>query len=166
MNFSYLAIKLPNFKSVDEKLPELEPRMSHSFDIEIVSRTKILKVLESPQAHSRWNFSVSKWDITIFFAILKLYLWSICMANNLILAISFGFKLNSNLNSFSSGNTSGISKIFLKYTPRKLAELRKPEMTAQIVDQKFNRGCAINVPTFEQLGLLANIFFDRKSLKW
>ena len=33
----------------------------------------------------------------IFFAILKLYLWSIHIANNLILAISFGFKLNSNL---------------------------------------------------------------------
>ena len=33
----------------------------------------------------------------IFFAILKLYFWSIHMANNLILAISFGFKLNSNL---------------------------------------------------------------------
>ena len=32
-----------------------------------------------------------------FFAILKLYLWSIHMANNLILAIFFGFKLNSNL---------------------------------------------------------------------
>ena len=30
----------------------------------------------------------------IFFAILKLYLWSIHIANNLILAISFGFKLN------------------------------------------------------------------------
>ena len=33
----------------------------------------------------------------IFFADLKLYLWSIHMANNLILATSFGFKLNSNL---------------------------------------------------------------------
>ena len=33
----------------------------------------------------------------IFFAILKLYLLSILMANNLILATSFGFKLNSNL---------------------------------------------------------------------
>ena len=32
---------------------------------------------------------------------LKLYLWSFHMANNLILAISFGFKLNSNLNNFS-----------------------------------------------------------------
>ena len=34
----------------------------------------------------------------IFFAILKLYLWSIHMANNLILAISLGLKLDSNLN--------------------------------------------------------------------
>ena len=34
----------------------------------------------------------------MFFAILKLYLWSIHMTNNLILAISFGFKLKSNLN--------------------------------------------------------------------
>ena len=33
----------------------------------------------------------------IIFAILKLYFWSIHMANNLILPISFGFKLNSNL---------------------------------------------------------------------
>ena len=27
-----LAIKLPNFKSVDEDLSELEPPLSHSFD--------------------------------------------------------------------------------------------------------------------------------------
>ena len=33
-----------------------------------------------------------------FLTDLKLYLWSIHMANNLILAISFGLKLNSNLN--------------------------------------------------------------------
>ena len=33
----------------------------------------------------------------IFFADLKIYLWSIHMANNLILAISFSFKLNSNV---------------------------------------------------------------------
>ena len=51
LNFSYLAIKLPNFKLLDEKLPELEPRVSHSFDIKIVSRKKLLKVLASPQAH-------------------------------------------------------------------------------------------------------------------
>ena len=38
LNFCYLAIKLPNFKSVDEKLPEFEPRVSHSFVIKIVSR--------------------------------------------------------------------------------------------------------------------------------
>ena len=60
LNFSYLAVKLPNFKSVDEKLPELEVRVSHSFDIEMVSRKKLLKFLASSQAHSRWNFSVSK----------------------------------------------------------------------------------------------------------
>ena len=53
LNFSYLAIKLPNFKSVDEKLPELEPRVSHSFDIKIVSRKKLSKVLVSPQTHFR-----------------------------------------------------------------------------------------------------------------
>ena len=33
LNFSYLAIKLPNFKPVDEKLLELELWVSHSFDI-------------------------------------------------------------------------------------------------------------------------------------
>ena len=33
----------------------------------------------------------------IFFAILKLYFWSIQMANTFILAIFSGFKLNSNL---------------------------------------------------------------------
>ena len=53
LNFSYLAIKLPNFKPVDEKLPELEPRVYHSFNIEIVSRKKLLKVLAPPQAHFR-----------------------------------------------------------------------------------------------------------------
>ena len=41
LNFSYLAVKLPNFKSVDEKLPEFEVRVSHSFDIEMVSRKKL-----------------------------------------------------------------------------------------------------------------------------
>ena len=54
LNFCYLAIKLSNkmyFKSVDEKLPELEPRVSHSFVIKIVSRKKPLKVLASPQTH-------------------------------------------------------------------------------------------------------------------
>ena len=53
LNFSYLAIKLPNFKSVDKKLPELEPRLSHSFIIKIVSRKKLLKVLAPPQTHFR-----------------------------------------------------------------------------------------------------------------
>ena len=53
LNFSYLGIKLPNFKSVDENLPELEPRVSYSFDITIVSRKKLLKVFASPQAHFR-----------------------------------------------------------------------------------------------------------------
>ena len=48
LNFSYLAIKLPNFKPVDEKLPELEPRVSHSFDIKIVSSKTLLKVLAPP----------------------------------------------------------------------------------------------------------------------
>ena len=94
---------MPNFKSVDEKLPELEPRKSHSFVIKIVSRKKLLKVLAPTQTYFRWNFSVSKsrcvYEISqYFFAILKLYFWSIHMAKNLILAISFGFKLNSNLN--------------------------------------------------------------------
>ena len=53
LNVSYLAITLPNFKSVDERLPELELRVSHSFDIKIVSRKKLLKVLVPPQAHFR-----------------------------------------------------------------------------------------------------------------
>ena len=103
LNFCYLAIILSNFKSVDEKLPELEPRVSHSFVRKIVSRKKLLKVSVPPQTHFRWNFSVSKshcvYEISqYFFAILKLYFWSIYMAKNLILAISFGFKLNSSLN--------------------------------------------------------------------
>ena len=89
---------------MDEKLPELQPRVSHtcSFNIKIVSRKVLLKVLASPQTHFRSNFSVSKscsvYEISqYFFSDLKLYLLSIHMANNLILAISFGFKLNSNL---------------------------------------------------------------------
>ena len=102
MNFSYLAIKLPNFKSVDEKLPEWEPRVSHSFVIKIVSRKKLLKVLAPPQTYFRWNFVFQNLAVCMryhnnFFAILKLYFWSNHMAKNLILAISFGFKLNSNL---------------------------------------------------------------------
>ena len=51
LNISYLAVKLPNFKPVDEKLPELEPQVSHSFDIKIVSQKKRLKVLVSTQTH-------------------------------------------------------------------------------------------------------------------
>ena len=50
LNFSYLAVKLPNFKAIDEKLSELEPRVSHSFDKKLVSRKKHLKVLASHQA--------------------------------------------------------------------------------------------------------------------
>ena len=53
LNFSYLAIKLSNFKSVDEKLSKMEPRVSHSFDIKTVSRKKLLKVLASLQAYFR-----------------------------------------------------------------------------------------------------------------
>ena len=41
LNFSYLAVKLPNFKSVDKNLPELELRVSRSFHIKIVSRKKL-----------------------------------------------------------------------------------------------------------------------------
>ena len=48
LNLSYLATKLPKFKSVDEKLPELELQVSHSFAIKIISRKKFLKVLVSP----------------------------------------------------------------------------------------------------------------------
>ena len=49
MNLSYQAVKLPNFKTIDEKLPELESRVSHSLDQKLVSRKKLLKVLASPQ---------------------------------------------------------------------------------------------------------------------
>ena len=65
---------------MDEKLLELELRVSHSFDIKSVSRKKLLKVSASPQAHFRVNFSVSisrpVYEISqyFFFAILKLYL--------------------------------------------------------------------------------------------
>ena len=102
MNFSYLAIKLLNFKPVEKKLPKLEPWVSHSFGIKLVSRKKLSKVLASPQTHFWWSASVSKcrcvYEISqYFFTDLKLYPWSNQMANNLILAISFGFKLNSNL---------------------------------------------------------------------
>ena len=53
LNFSYLATKLLNFKSVDKKLPELELRVSHSFDIKYSLEKKLLNVLASPQAHFR-----------------------------------------------------------------------------------------------------------------
>ena len=56
LNFSYLAIKLPNFKPVDEKLPGLEPRVSHSFDIKVVPRKKLLKVLAPLKPISGENF--------------------------------------------------------------------------------------------------------------
>ena len=59
LNFSYLAITLPNFKPVDKKLTELEPRVSHSFDTKLDSRKKLLKILSSPQTHLGQNFSVS-----------------------------------------------------------------------------------------------------------
>ena len=86
---------MPNVKSVVEKLPELEPRVSHSFVINMVSRKKLLKVLQSSFLFQ--NLVVCMRYHNIFFAILKLYLWSFHMANNLILAIFFGSKLNSNL---------------------------------------------------------------------
>ena len=53
LNISYLAIKMPNFKPVEEKLLELKPRVSHSFDIKIFSRKKLLKVLAPTQTHFR-----------------------------------------------------------------------------------------------------------------
>ena len=45
---------------MDEKLLELEPRVSHSFDIKIVSSKTLLKVLAPPQTHFLSTFSVSK----------------------------------------------------------------------------------------------------------
>ena len=53
LNFNYSAIKLPNLKLVDEKLPESEPRVYHSFYIKIISRKKLLNVSAPPQAHFR-----------------------------------------------------------------------------------------------------------------
>ena len=53
LTFCYLAIKLPNFKLVNEKLPEWKLRVIHSFDIKIDSRKKPFKVLASPQTHFR-----------------------------------------------------------------------------------------------------------------
>ena len=48
LKFIYIAIKLSNFKSVDKKLPELEPPVFHSFDIKVVPRKKLLKVSLKP----------------------------------------------------------------------------------------------------------------------
>ena len=45
---------------MDEKLPELEPRVSHNFDIKLVSRKTLLKVFAPHQTHFGSNFSVSK----------------------------------------------------------------------------------------------------------
>ena len=45
---------------VDEKLPELEPRVSQNFDIKIGSRKTLLKVLASPQTDFQSIFSVSR----------------------------------------------------------------------------------------------------------
>ena len=81
---------------MDEKLPELEPRVSHNFVIKInCLEKKAFESFGAPQTHFRWNFSVSKsrcvYEISqysVFSAILKLYFWSIHMAKNLILAIS------------------------------------------------------------------------------
>ena len=75
LNFSYLAIKLSNFKSVDEKLSKMEPRVSHSFDIKTVSRKKLLKVLGVTSSLLPVKFFVSKSHYHNFFnAILKFYL--------------------------------------------------------------------------------------------
>ena len=83
--------------------------------------------MASPQTHFRWNVSVSKshsvYEISQYF-----FHWFKAlplMANNLILATSFGFKLNSNLkenlylhifrrNGFKGLNTIKIIRIFLK----------------------------------------------------
>ena len=97
--FSY---KLPNFKSVEEKLPKLEPRVSHRFVIKIVLRKKLLKFwhplkLASDEIFLFQNLVVCMRYHNIFFAILRLYFWSIHMDKNIILATSFSFKLNNNL---------------------------------------------------------------------
>ena len=76
LNFNYLAIKLPNLKSVDEKLLELKPRVSHSFDIKIVSRKKFWRSLKptSGEVFLFENLVLCLRYHNIFFAILKLYL--------------------------------------------------------------------------------------------
>ena len=94
MNFSYLAMKLPNCKSVDEKLPKLEPRVSHSSAIKNSLEKKFWRPLKptSSEIFLFQNLAVCMRYHNNFFAILELYFWSIHMAKNLILAISFGFK--------------------------------------------------------------------------
>ena len=133
---------------MDEKLPELEPQVSHSFDIKIVSRKTLLKVLAPPQTHFQWNFSVSKprsvYEISQYF-----FRWSIHMANNLILAISFDFKLNSNLRRFISYIIYISFIIFLKSYKKKLQIILKKiihlawnywmtEKNLQIIWKKLN----------------------------
>ena len=80
LNFYYLAIKLLKFKSVDKKLHELEPRVSHSLVIKIVSRKKLLKVLAYLPPKPTFgkiflfqNLVVCMKYHNTFFAILKLY---------------------------------------------------------------------------------------------
>ena len=78
LNFCYLAIKLPNFKSVEEKLPELEPGASHRFVIKIVLRKKLLNVwhplkLTSGEIFLFQNLVVCMRYHNIFFTILRLY---------------------------------------------------------------------------------------------
>ena len=75
LNFSFLAIKLPNFESVDEKQPELEPRVSYSFDIKLVSRKQAFKSFGVPSSPIPVKFFCLCMRYHNFFlAILKLYL--------------------------------------------------------------------------------------------
>ena len=75
LNFSSdLAMKTYKFKSVDEKLPELETRVSHSFDIKLVSRTKTFEIFGVPSSPLPVKFFCFKisfcgWDITNFFSV-------------------------------------------------------------------------------------------------
>ena len=68
---SYLAIKLSNFKSVDEKLSELEPRKSLNIVLKIVSRKNAFKSFGVPSNSLPVKFSVSKsrsvYEISQFF---------------------------------------------------------------------------------------------------
>ena len=82
---------------MDKKLPELELRVSHSFDIKIVSRKSFKRLwrLFKPTSGEIFLFQNLVMYMryhNIFFAVLKLFLLSIYVANNLILANSFGFK--------------------------------------------------------------------------